>query len=466
MHRILVGKFRISDEETWQKLISTLREFEKEYRSPVKLSLTLNKTGIFSNRTNMGVCSTVESFPTSTESSSAKSSPESSSESSSSESSSSESSSSESSSTESAVISSSAKTCETATPEVFYKLMFPDSKVAEDLTLSDTKSGYIVKFGLGLYMRDCTLQDLKDAPHVSLQFDESLNAVVQRGQFDCLVKYWIETRYLSFAFMGRARSTDLSEAISDVAPQWLLKKCGLQEICKYGRRISNKDLNNGSGGEGILRDSTGPFRPGRIGLPPPSSRYQGNESSSEAEAKVVIDKAVISRVRGASMARKAYLAALKDKEPNEEQETLRRKREAEELTMNRRKIEEEAEEKKNQLKALDEQTEEQKIELEQKKGIKSHVERVAGKALDVFVPFLTTYIVGIRFLANGALEDKEAEQDGDMGAALAKTRPRIEKIPSFDPVAWLQRGVAESREAPVNRLAPAVSAKPTLGLIS
>ncbi|CAG0879496.1 unnamed protein product [Cyprideis torosa] len=29
-----------------------------------------------------------------------------------------------------------------------------------------------------------------------------------------------------------------------------------------------KDLNNWSGGEGILRDSTGPFRPGGIGLPP------------------------------------------------------------------------------------------------------------------------------------------------------------------------------------------------------
>ncbi|CAG0899094.1 unnamed protein product [Cyprideis torosa] len=102
--------------------------------------------------------------------------------------------------------------------------MFPDSKVAEDLTLSDTKASYIVNFGLGPYVR----HEEEDVPHVSPQFDESLNAVVQRVQFDCHVKYWngdgIEIRYLGSAIMGRPRSTDFSDAVCDVAPQWLLKK--------------------------------------------------------------------------------------------------------------------------------------------------------------------------------------------------------------------------------------------------
>lgn len=107
--------------------------------------------------------------------------------------------------------------------------LFPDSEIAKKMQLSRAKMGYVVVFGLAPHFKEDLLKKVQQAcdknyPFV-VGFDESLNKVAQRNQMDLNIRYWnseveeVSSRYLTSAFLGRARATDLLDAfLNSVQP--------------------------------------------------------------------------------------------------------------------------------------------------------------------------------------------------------------------------------------------------------
>lgn len=72
------------------------------------------------------------------------------------------------------------------------------------------------------------VDQVKESPAHSIQFDESLNDELQNKQLDIHVRFWseeslkVESRYYSSLFIGHGRATDLidhyAEATKDLHP--------------------------------------------------------------------------------------------------------------------------------------------------------------------------------------------------------------------------------------------------------
>ena len=63
-----------------------------------------------------------------------------------------------------------------------FQAMFPDSKVANDLSMSHTKASYTIGEGLGLHLTQSIIDDLvkSDLPF-SVHFDETTTSQVKEG---------------------------------------------------------------------------------------------------------------------------------------------------------------------------------------------------------------------------------------------------------------------------------------------
>ncbi|XP_047123731.1 uncharacterized protein LOC124806683 [Hydra vulgaris] len=95
-----------------------------------------------------------------------------------------------------------------------FKKMFPDSKIAEDFTMSTSKVSYIVNHGLAPYFKTLLKEEITKSDCYIVSFDESLNDITQTCQMDLLVRYWdgndkVKVRYWTSAFLGHSAASDL-----------------------------------------------------------------------------------------------------------------------------------------------------------------------------------------------------------------------------------------------------------------
>ena len=69
-----------------------------------------------------------------------------------------------------------------------FRAMFPDSTIAKSYSMADTKSQYLIKFGIADYLTKKLIYGVNHVPF-SFLFDESTNNQVKK-QYDGYVSYW------------------------------------------------------------------------------------------------------------------------------------------------------------------------------------------------------------------------------------------------------------------------------------
>ena len=138
------------------------------------------------------------------------------------------------------------------------KLMFPDSKIADKMTLGSTKLSYLITHGLAPYFHD-ELMKLIDSPYV-LCFDEAFNEISKKGQMDLVIRFWdssvnqVTSRYLSSSFMGHSTAQDILEHFLEASNE--LKLCNLIQISMDGPNVNWSFLEKISAYLKLNRNST------------------------------------------------------------------------------------------------------------------------------------------------------------------------------------------------------------------
>ena len=102
-----------------------------------------------------------------------------------------------------------------------FQSMFPDSQIAQQFSLSKTKCGYYINYGLAPYYRELLIDKIKQSPFFTVLFDESLNKVLQQEQMDAHIRYWcvntnrVKSRYLDSQFFNRPNADNITKGIYD-----------------------------------------------------------------------------------------------------------------------------------------------------------------------------------------------------------------------------------------------------------
>ena len=72
-----------------------------------------------------------------------------------------------------------------------FKMMFPDSQIAQRFSCGKTKCSYLITHRLALHFLDRMLASLKDGDvRYVISFDESLNRMQQQEQMDVIIHFW------------------------------------------------------------------------------------------------------------------------------------------------------------------------------------------------------------------------------------------------------------------------------------
>ena len=96
-----------------------------------------------------------------------------------------------------------------------FQTMFPDSKIAEHVTLSNDKCSYMICYGIAPYLQSVLMDELKETQMYVVSFDESMNSVTQNEQMDINVRFWhptknrVEVRYLDSMFLSHTAARNL-----------------------------------------------------------------------------------------------------------------------------------------------------------------------------------------------------------------------------------------------------------------
>jgi hypothetical protein len=100
-----------------------------------------------------------------------------------------------------------------------FKMMFPDSAVARDVTLEPTKFSYVISDGLGPYFHNILVDDIKkSASFFTVEVDGTSNVAV-RHQLDMHIRFWSEkegrviTAYYYSKMLGHATAEIMSREI-------------------------------------------------------------------------------------------------------------------------------------------------------------------------------------------------------------------------------------------------------------
>ena len=102
-----------------------------------------------------------------------------------------------------------------------FSSMFPHSQIASQFSMSKTKCGYLINYGLAPYYKERLLKEIKKSPFFTVLFDESLNNIFQTEQMDAHVRYWcadsnrVKTRYLDSQFFNRPNADNITQGIYD-----------------------------------------------------------------------------------------------------------------------------------------------------------------------------------------------------------------------------------------------------------
>ena len=96
-----------------------------------------------------------------------------------------------------------------------FKSMFPDSNIAQEFTFSETKSMYVLTYGITPYIESLQINNIKESKEYVLLFDETLNKNLQKKQMDILVRIWehnkVSSQYFKSVFFGHGTAVDLNE---------------------------------------------------------------------------------------------------------------------------------------------------------------------------------------------------------------------------------------------------------------
>ena len=105
--------------------------------------------------------------------------------------------------------------------------MFPDSMIAKSYFMADTKSQYVIKFGIADYLTMKLIYDVNRALF-SFLFDESTTNQV-RKQYNEYVSYWsprydqVVSAYAGSLFVGHCNADDLVEHYNNFIDKLELK---------------------------------------------------------------------------------------------------------------------------------------------------------------------------------------------------------------------------------------------------
>ena len=101
-----------------------------------------------------------------------------------------------------------------------FKMMFPDSQVAQTFSCGKTKCSYLITHGLASYFHDRMLASLKDGDvKYVISFDESLNRTQHKEQMDMIIHFWdneknnVCSRYFDSNFLGHTSAQDLLKSL-------------------------------------------------------------------------------------------------------------------------------------------------------------------------------------------------------------------------------------------------------------
>ena len=103
-----------------------------------------------------------------------------------------------------------------------FAVMFPNSKIAKNISQGRTKYGYSINHGLGPCFKGLTIYDIKKTDVLSVSFDENLNSATQSSEMDVYVCYFdsveneVKVRYLGSSFMSHITHEDLVKHFSAV----------------------------------------------------------------------------------------------------------------------------------------------------------------------------------------------------------------------------------------------------------
>lgn len=134
-----------------------------------------------------------------------------------------------------------------------FSAMFPDSNIAKNYTMSETKLKYLLEFGVAPYLREMLIVDMQAAPF-SFLFDETTTSQVKK-QYDGYVQFEskqhkkIVSLYVWSLFLGHCPAEALKEHFFDFGStlKWnvkLLLHIGMDEpnVNKAFHRMLEEEL--------------------------------------------------------------------------------------------------------------------------------------------------------------------------------------------------------------------------------
>lgn len=71
-----------------------------------------------------------------------------------------------------------------------FQKMFPDSEIAQKMSLGRTKVSYVIYHGLAFYFENELNRELDVCKYFVVSFDEAMNRIVQKGQMDIHIRYF------------------------------------------------------------------------------------------------------------------------------------------------------------------------------------------------------------------------------------------------------------------------------------
>ena len=125
-----------------------------------------------------------------------------------------------------------------------FKVMFPDSQIAQKFRLHRTKIAYSINYGIAPYYFNKIMETLKECEYFVLAFDESMNKIAKKTQMDLWIKYYdknndiVMTRYFDSIFLKATKASDLLAAILSSFDKHLLSK--LSQLSMDGPNVNFK----------------------------------------------------------------------------------------------------------------------------------------------------------------------------------------------------------------------------------
>ena len=107
-----------------------------------------------------------------------------------------------------------------------FHTMFPDSKIAKDMTIGTDKIQYVIKFGIAPIFKSMLFESIKLSECYVVCFDESLNDETQNCEMDVTIRFFdakdnkVKTCYLDSQYLGHSAHLVLirgyNEAVKDL----------------------------------------------------------------------------------------------------------------------------------------------------------------------------------------------------------------------------------------------------------